>query len=137
MYQHNIARFNYTTYDVHQDQDIINPRMTQIGQVLGIYHVNVIYIGVGMVNYTPLQMEFLWVRWYKPMDQVSTWETVTLDRVRFLPMMDEYSLDFLDPADVLRACHIILSFAKGKRHPEGSGVLACAGDNDDWHEYFH
>jgi hypothetical protein len=156
MYRHNIARFNYTTYDVRRGQDVINPKTSHCnvmvlrnandvgnqghrflyGKVLGIYHVNVIYVGSGMVNYTPLPMEFLWVRWYEPTMQVSSWENSTLDRIRFPPMTDEYSFDFLDPSDVLRGCHIIPSFEKGKRHPEGSGMSGCAGDNDDRREYF-
>jgi hypothetical protein len=93
MYRHNIARFNYTTYDVRRAQDVINPRTSHCnvmvlhaahdmghpghrfiyGKVLGIYHVNVIYTGSGMVNYTPIRMEFLWVRWYEPTVQVSSW----------------------------------------------------------------
>jgi len=114
----------------HQDRRFI------YGKVVYIYHVHVIYIGVGMGDYTPLQMEFLWVCWYEPMDNLSAWETSTLDRVRFPPRVDKYLFDFLDPADVLRGCHIILSFAKGKRHPEGLGMSACARDNDDLHGYF-
>lgn len=73
IYCHNIARINYTTYDVCQAQDVINPRTEHCnimvlrhdnnvvhashkfiyGKVLGIYHVNIIVIGVGMVDYTP------------------------------------------------------------------------------------
>lgn len=99
MYRHNIARFNYTTYDVRRAQDVINPRTSHCnvmvlrsdtdiedqghrymyGKVLGIYHVNVIYIRNGMIDYTPFRMEFLWIRWYEPIDQCSTWETSTLD----------------------------------------------------------
>ncbi|KAG2120560.1 uncharacterized protein F5147DRAFT_562718, partial [Suillus discolor] len=79
MYQHNIARFNYTTYDVRRGQDVVNPRTSHCnimvlrtdtdignqghkyiyGKVLGIYHVNMIFIGSGMVDYTPHRMEFL------------------------------------------------------------------------------
>ncbi|KAG1812534.1 uncharacterized protein BJ212DRAFT_1276699 [Suillus subaureus] len=156
MYCHNIARFNYTNYDVRRAQDVINPRTSHCnvmvlcaandvghqghkfvyGNMLGVYHVNVIYIGSGMVNYTPLQMEFLWVCWYEPMAQVSAWETLTLNQVRFLLMADQYLFNFLDPANVLRGCHIIPCFEKDKRHPEGSGMSACAGDKDDWHAYF-
>ncbi|KAG1738145.1 uncharacterized protein EDB91DRAFT_1054736 [Suillus paluster] len=138
MYCHNTTRFNYTIYDVHRAQDIINcmgydinpqnshcnvmvlggkndimgPRGHKFiyAKVLGVYHTNVIFIGSGMVNYTPIQMEFLWVRWYP----VSAWDTSTMDCVRFPPMADEHSFDFLDPTDVLRGCHIIPSFA-GKR----------------------
>lgn len=89
-----------------------------------------------MIDYTPQQMEFLWVRWYKPVVQVSTWESSTLDQVKFLPLNDEHSFDFVDPADILRGCHIIPCFAKRKKHPDGSGVSTCAGDKNDWLEYY-
>ena len=70
MYHHHIVRFNYTTYDVQRDQDIVNPKTPHCyimllvnldseraesmskdehpflyAQVLGAYHVNVIYTG--------------------------------------------------------------------------------------------
>ena len=106
------------------------------GKVLGVYHVNVIYMGAGMVDFTPLRVEFLWVCWYAPMEQVSSWDTSTLDRLEFLPMDNESSFSFIDPADVLRGCHIIPAFSKGRRHPDGLGVLACTGDKDDWREYY-
>jgi hypothetical protein len=156
MYRHNIARFNYTTYDVRRAQDVINPRTSHCNvmvlcpdtgiqdeghrymyaKVLGIYHVNVIFIGNGMVDYTPLRMEFLWIRWYEPIDQRSTWETSTLDRLTFPPLAHEQSFDFLDPADVLRGCHIIPRFSSCKKHVGGLGVSASAGDKDDWNEYY-
>lgn len=156
MYNHNIARFNYTSYDVRRAQDVINPRTTHCnvmvlrseddlehhghqfiyGKVLGIYHVNVIYIGAGFVDYTPTRMEFLWVRWYEPMDQLFAWETSTLDRVGFPSLTDEHSFDFLDPADILRGSHIIPAFNSGKKHPDGLGMSGCAQDKDDWCEYY-
>jgi len=36
-----------------------------------------------------------------------------LDTVRFVPMADEDVFGFVDPADVLRGCHVIPSFADG------------------------
>ncbi|KAG2052975.1 hypothetical protein BDR06DRAFT_982936 [Suillus hirtellus] len=148
MYQHNITRFNYTTYDVRRAQDVINPRTSHCnvmvlhsdntmgckghryiyGNVLGVYHVNVIFIGHGMVDYTPIRMEFLWIHWYESMDQYST--------LHFLPLVDEHSFNFLDPADVLQGCHIIPHFAHGRRHDDGLGLSACVGDKEDWHEYY-
>lgn len=156
MYRHNTARFNYTTYDVRRSQDVINPKTSHCnimilraddstgrqghkyiyGKVIGIYHVNVIFIGNGMVDYTPLRTEFLWVRWYTPLDDIAAWETLKLDRLSFPSMLDEFSFDFLDPADVLRSCHVIPSFADGKKHLDGLGVSGCAGDKNDWRRYY-
>jgi hypothetical protein len=70
------------------------------------------------------------------MDDLTAWETSMLDRLSFLHMADEFLFDFLDPVDVLRGCHIIPSFADGKRHPNSLGVSACAGDKDDWCQYY-
>ncbi|KAG2090034.1 uncharacterized protein F5147DRAFT_586925 [Suillus discolor] len=156
MYEHHVARFNYTTYDVRRAQDVINPRTPHhnvmvvcsnldmecqdhkyiYSRVLGVYHINVIITGRTMVNYTPIRMEFLWIHWYKPLDQRSDWSTSTLDRVNFPPLTDEHSFDFLDPADVLRGCHIVPRFTAGRRHQDGLGVSACAGDKNDWCEYY-
>lgn len=156
MYNHNIVRFNYTTYDIRRAQDIINSWTSHCnvmvlrtedevehrghrfiyGKVLGIYHVNVIYIGTGFMDYTPIRMEFLWVRWYEPMEQVSSWETATLDRVSFPLLTDEHSFDFLDPVDVLRGSHIIPGFNSCKRHPDGLGMSALARDKHDWRKYY-
>lgn len=81
-------------------------------------------------------MEFLWIRWYETVNQVSDWDTLSLDRVRFPPMADEYSFDFLDPALVLRGCHIVPAFASLRRYQSGLGVSACAGDKGDWRKYY-
>jgi hypothetical protein len=51
-------------------------------------------------------------------------------------MNDESSFDFIDPEYILRGCHIIPALARGKRHHDGLGVLACAGDKEDWREYY-
>jgi hypothetical protein len=154
MYQHNIARFNYTSYDVRRSDDVVNastPRHNimvlsasdsitnhpfKYAQVLGIFHVNVVYVGPGMVNYQPHRMEFLWVRWYQSMGMLDGWKNHKLDRIRFAPMSADDTFVFIDPADVLRACHIIPAFAKGKRHVDGMGLSWCARDSSDWVEYY-
>jgi hypothetical protein len=158
MYQHNIARFNYTSYDVRRSDDVVNASTPhhnimvlsgpdendattshpfKYAQVLGIFHVNVVYVGPGMVNYQPYRMEFLWVRWYQSAGMPAAgWKSHKLDRIRFSPMSADDTFGFLDPADVLRACHIIPAFAKGKRHVDGMGLSWCARDSLDWVEYY-
>jgi hypothetical protein len=85
MYWHKIIRFNYTTYDMQREQDVLNPGTSHCnfmalaplnsgeisnehpfmyGRALGIFHVNVIYNGPGMIDYQPRRFDFLWVRWY-------------------------------------------------------------------------
>ncbi|KAG1765160.1 hypothetical protein EV702DRAFT_981685, partial [Suillus placidus] len=54
--------------------------------------------------------EFLFVRWYKTV-QNHAWDACTLGRVRFLPLASPNTFGFVDPRDVLRACHIIPTFS--------------------------
>jgi hypothetical protein len=106
-------------------------------RVLGIYHVNVIYTGEGSLDYTARRVEFLWVRWFKYDDNRSVdWSDLTIDRIRFPPMTDEGAFGFVDPKDVLRACHIIPAFARGKAHPDGIGLSMLSHDAEDWSRYY-
>jgi hypothetical protein len=151
MYSHHLARFNYTTYDVRRGQDVVNPGTdhrdimllgdmdTQYhpflyARVLGIYHVNVIYIGEGMLDYKARRVEFLWVRWFEHIGSRSSgWDNFKLDSVRFPPMATEGAFGFVDPRDVLRGCHIIPAFASGKVRV---GLSRHVRDAQDWSRYF-
>ena len=144
------------TYDVRHEQETINSASThcnvmvleepdssqetnpyRYARVLGVYHANVIYVGRGMVDYTPIRMEFVWVHWYELVGgRHSAWGTRKLDRLRFPPLAADSSFGFIDPQDVLRGCHIIPAFSKGKRHLDGKGLSFLAKDAADWNEYF-
>jgi hypothetical protein len=89
-----------------------------------------------MIDYQPRRMEFLWVRWYERIEATSTgWDDFKLHRVRFLPVADENAFGFIDPMDIIRSCHIIPYFFKGKRHTDGRCLSRCAGDSSDWVAY--
>ncbi|KAG2336642.1 hypothetical protein BDR05DRAFT_978733 [Suillus weaverae] len=149
IYHHNIARINYTTYDTRRDQDVINPKTWHCNimvlndhgeprthyhyaKVLGIHHVNVVYIG--SPYHTTHRLEFLFVRWYEEVPADSG--VIMLDRLCFPPLDNEDSFGFLDPADILRATHLIPCFSKGMRHKDGKGLSGTAGDKGDWREYY-
>ncbi|KIK25267.1 hypothetical protein PISMIDRAFT_96953, partial [Pisolithus microcarpus 441] len=68
IYQHCVLQVNYTTYDVKCGQDIFNPTPENVDKledayerhhhfcyacIIGIYHANVQYIGLGFTNYLP------------------------------------------------------------------------------------
>lgn len=153
MYRHHLARFNYTTYDVRRSQDVINPGTSHrdimlladsdedelthpflYARVLGIYHVNVIYTGEGSPDYTARRVEFLWVRWFEH-HKIVDWTDLSLDSIRFPPMADTGSFGFVDPKDVLRGCHIVPAFMKGKARADGIGLSRLARDAQDWSQY--
>jgi hypothetical protein len=161
MYQHSFIRTNYTTYDVRRAQDAVNAStahnnimvLADLGnecdstsdqdhpfryaRILGVYHVNVVYVGPGMLDYQPHRMEFLWVRWYRNVGvKLTGWNNRKLDRIRFPSMTEDDAFGFIDPSDVLRSCHIIPAFARGKLHIDGKGLSHCARDSSDWVEYY-
>jgi hypothetical protein len=83
------------------------------------------------------RLDFLWVRWYEVDDSgASGWGAKHLDRVHFPPLDDEHAFGFVNPEDVLRGCHIIPNFAKGKRHADGVDISRCAGNSSDYHSYY-
>jgi hypothetical protein len=135
MYCHNLAQFNYTTYDIQRSQEVINPStshcnimlLANTGNddgsnhhflyacVLGIYHVHVVYTGDGSLDYTAWRVEFLWVRWFEyDQNKPIVWTDLKLDPVRFLPMTEEGAFGFVDPKDVLCGCHVVPAFVRGK-----------------------
>jgi len=158
MYQHNIIRINYTTYDVRRAQDVINPNTDHrdvillsaadpdqphhqyvYARVLGIYHANIIYTASEVPDYRPQRMEFLWVRWFtntqnEPVQR--SWRKRQLDCLQLLPVNHEDAFGFLDPGNVLRGVHLVPRFAKGRCHPDGRGISECARDSNDWNQYY-
>lgn len=170
IFAHKLARFYYTTYDVRLSEDVINPRTSHCdvmllsdinsdaanplgtaaaehpflyGRVIGIYHVNVIYVGLGMKGYEPIRFEFLHVRWFR-IDNTrvqcgvsTTWAPLRLDLLSFPPATDEDAFGFLDPSLVLRSCHLIPAFALGKKDVEKAGhVLLPPRNGNDWNGYY-
>ena len=152
MYRHRLLRINYTTYDLRRESDSINPRTDHrdimllsnsdgedhpfsYARVLGIFHANIIYTGPGSKDFLSRRIEFLWVRWFEIIQDRLGWEQHALDAVKFLPMSDEDAFGFVDPANVLRACHVIPSFADGRLHPDGIAMSRCANDSGDWRQY--
>ena len=152
IYWHHLFCINYTTYDVHHAQDTINPCTDHCdimllaplesphpflyAHVLGIFHVNIIYTGLGSRDYFPRCLEILWVQWFEVMDVPVGWEHTALDSLRFIPMSQDDTYGFVDPASVLRGCHLIPAFASGRMHPDGTSVSQNARDGTDWKHYY-
>lgn len=142
MYWHNLLRINWTTYDVCWSQDTINPNTDhqdimllspqkvadptspcheyQYTWVLGIFYVDVICIVRN--HYHLHHIEFLWVQYFEIMENVSVqkaWSTAQLDidKIKFRPMGANGAFRFVDPNQVIHACHLIPRFCGGKSQP--------------------
>ncbi|KAH9834205.1 uncharacterized protein C8Q71DRAFT_797981 [Rhodofomes roseus] len=137
IYFHKALRINYTSYDMRRAQDTINPRTQPnimllapteddgddsanqhpywYARVLGIFHLNVKHRGFLSKSKAARRMDVLWIRWYgRDLTAPGGFETCRLHRVGFIPHDAPNSFGFLDPNQVLRACHIIPAFAYGK-----------------------
>ena len=153
IYRHRLLHVNYTTYDLRREFDSINPRTDHrdimllsssddghpfcYAWVLGIFHANIIYTGPGSNDFQSQRIEFLWVRWFEVIqDHPLLWEQQTLDTVKFLPMADKDAFGFVDPANIVRGCHVIPAFADGQLHPNGTAPSRWAGDSDAWKLYY-
>ena len=165
MYEHYIVRLHFTTYDIQRDTDILHPQLGEprhgnnimvlardeplgnapggqrsrfwYAKVLGAFHVNVVYEGPGQHDWNLRRLDFLWVRWYET-NNLDTygWKFSTLQSLSFPSVEGAHSFGFLDPADVIRACHIIPTFSSGRRFADGIGSSALAVNKDDWKRYY-
>ena len=110
----------YTTYDLQQESDTINPQMhpdimlrspeTEEGaeaywyaRVIGIYHAKVYTThpqvqGGGQVH----RMNFLWVWWFGSEPNYNhRFREGRLPKIGFVPSTDDFAFGFLDPAHVI------------------------------------
>ncbi|KAJ7018065.1 hypothetical protein C8F04DRAFT_977982, partial [Mycena alexandri] len=146
LYTHKILRVNYTTYDLRRDQDTLNPSSHPdfmvlahededdttphpywYGRIISIFHADVRHVGPRSKNRTKIhRMEFVWVRWFgrdlSPLG-LGGWIFKRLHRVGFVDA--EHAFGFLDPAEIIRACHLVPAFHH-RTHLCTPGTLHCS-----------
>ncbi|KAL1759929.1 hypothetical protein FB107DRAFT_270653 [Schizophyllum commune] len=154
------CRVNYTTYDCRRDQDTIhvgkhadimmhspetgtNAHPYWYARVLGVYHADVMTshprAPPGSNQYQ--KMQFLFVRWYGTEPGYRSGSGLArLPKIGFVEE-DEgpYAFGFLDPALVIRTCHLIPAFASGRTSSllgAGATIARAAGEVDDWLNYY-
>jgi hypothetical protein len=158
LYTHAIMRVNYTTYDLLRDSDTINtsthPDFMVLarededeatshpywyGRVIGIFHADVRHVGARSKTKGKTQrMEFLWVRWFgRDIHSRAGWKAKRLLRLGFLDATDPESgaFGFIDPAEVIRAAHIIPAFHFGRTSRLLGRSVARHFDNENDEDY--
>ncbi|KAI6117281.1 hypothetical protein EDD16DRAFT_1693060 [Pisolithus croceorrhizus] len=148
-----IISVNYTTYDIHHKQDVMQPGpgcfvMTLswedgpnmhpfwYAQVLQVLHINVLHIGPNARCHSLQHMELLWVHWLGVEPQYSWgFQEAQLPKVEG----DYNAFGFLDPSFVIHGCHLIPSFSNGQTMALlqwGASVARHPTDNDDWCSFY-
>jgi hypothetical protein len=154
IFSHKVLRINYTTYDVRRDQDSINPRTRSdimllasekdrekhpyyYARVIGIFHVLVRCVG-GERRFK--QLDFLWVRWYDfDMKARSGFKAKRHHQLSFVDSEHNVGgFGFIDPADVLRAVHLMPRFSFGRTTALLGPSIARRDDenNEDYKRYY-
>lgn len=129
LFQHLHLGINYTTYDMRRNHDSLNPTTHPdvmvlstdtkdvqdahpycYARIIGIYHALVVFDGR-----RSQRLDFLHVRWLRrDSSGGSIWQTKRLPRLSFVPHDEPDAFGFLDPADVIRAVHLLPGFRYGR-----------------------
>lgn len=155
IYEHRTAAFNYTTYDIQRDQDTINTGSTRCtvmiqsyedpleteadphpfwyARVLGIFHAMVYIRGSLKLQ----RFKFLMVRWFgQEQDWLGGARHLRLNCIGYVEENDPEVFGFLDPSEVLRACHLIPTFSAGKTRSLLGPSVAQDSPEGDWAAYY-
>jgi hypothetical protein len=111
------------------------------GAVIGIFHADVQHLGAHSHDLSWKPMNFLWVRWLGVVPGHSFGrKQAKLPQVGFVEDLDDYAFGFLDPALVIRGCHLIPAFAEGRTtdllSTHGPSEARPTGQADDWINYY-
>ncbi|KIJ17513.1 hypothetical protein PAXINDRAFT_39838, partial [Paxillus involutus ATCC 200175] len=110
---------------LHSEEPWIGGHHFCYARVLGIYHANIIYTGSDSRDYRPCHIKFLWVHWFELVAAPSGWAHAMLDQLRLAPVDADDTFGFIDPADILRCCHLIPAFADGRANEATGEGLIC------------
>ena len=133
LYEHATAQFNYTSYDARRECNIVKPHSDKCdvivtsgeedtahhpfwyARVLGIYHTRISHAPTGASR---LRVDFLHIRW---LGLDPEWnggqDNRRMHRIGFVPYEGDAegpAFGFIDPATVVRACHLIPAFSEEK-----------------------
>ncbi|KAJ8078120.1 hypothetical protein PM082_000326 [Marasmius tenuissimus] len=126
-YRHRKMQLHYTTYDMRRKRETISfrrrPHIMMLNKdpnsshpylyarIIGIYHVNVMYLHKDASKRFIKRMDALYVRWFE-LDKSHEWDwrAKRLPCLSFLPGDDAHAFGFIDPLDVIRSSHLIPAF---------------------------
>jgi len=159
IYSVQTCRIHYTTYDLQRQCDVVNPRAHPdimlrspaaegaepywYARVIGIYHANVWTEHPAIRGGTNARrMDFLWVRWFGDEPGYrSGFRKAHLPKIGFVESTDDFAFSFVDPANVIRGCHLIPAFDAGRSAdllPHSHSIARCLTpeNKDDWLNFY-
>nr|GAT43510.1 predicted protein [Mycena chlorophos] len=153
LFTHATMYLNYTTYDLRRDRDSFNlrnrrffivhsqdskdPHRFWYGEIAGIFHANVLLADVPGTNFR--RLEFVWVRWMqRDISYRCGFDSKRLPRICYIQHNDPDAFGFLDPADIVRAAHLIPAFHHGRttEYLPKSVAHRPSHSDEDWKYYY-
>ena len=145
LYSHKKVSVHYTTYDIRRGLDVINLQSGKCdimvsscrasypfcyARVIGIFHVI-----ISTPSTSEQRFDLLWVRSFESVQDLDKY--VHLDVVRFESNLGK-QFGFLNPGDVIRACHIIPDWSHGLVPPSQQHVNKWKGSSEacDYQFYY-
>ena len=158
IYSVQTCRIYYTAYDLQRQCDVVNPRTHPdimlrspvegaepywYARVIGVYHANVWTEHPAVRGgRNARRMDFLWVRWFGDEPGYrSGFCRARLPKIGFVESTDDFAFSFVDPANVIRGCHLIPAFDAGRSAdllPHSHSIARCLNpeDVDDWLNFY-
>lgn len=121
------------------DESGNKPHPFWYAEVLGIYHAETTYRNdSGLLE--EKRMDFLWVRWFGlDAGYPGGIKNRRLERIGYIQSDSQLdAFGFVNPADVIRACHLIPAFSFGRttEYLGRSAVRKDDSDITDWHYFY-
>ncbi|PBK92322.1 hypothetical protein ARMGADRAFT_931262, partial [Armillaria gallica] len=152
IFHHKVLRINYTTYDVHRDQDSINPQTHSdvivlanesetdsthpywYARIIGIFHVDICYNNPegDFKNQKVFQIDFAWVCWFGfDASHHSGFTAKWPHYVGIVDGTDPGAFGFLNLDDIIQAVHLIPVYKLGQIPEFLPPSIACWPEDKD------
>lgn len=125
------------SHDESEESSIVHPYW--YARIIGIFHAMVVHKTVHNSHPEPRKMEFLFVRWFGlDTSERSGWKAKKCHQIGFIQDDNPGAFGFLDPADVIRAVHLLPRFVDGRTGDFLGHSLARSAQekNKDWVRYY-
>ena len=150
LYQHKVLCINYTQYDMHYNQDSINPHTHPniimlmpdgtlypylYAYMLGIFHIMAYLAGDDLDGADNTELEtvhILWVHWFDLDPHVlGGFKVCHLPQLKWVTL-DDNMFGFVSPNQVLCTVHLMPAFTHGQSDAALPGFsVACHEDEED------
>lgn len=108
-------------------------------RVLGVFHTHIRHSAPRALGASSVitRVDFLWVRWFEiDTTYAHGFAAKRLPRVRFVETPDALAFGFLNPADVVRATHLIPAFAHDHRRNLPPSLARPHHPTEEWHYHY-